>query len=192
MATSYSGARVYVTLDGGATWLNYKKNLPNFTALSVVWDDTSVNGLYVGMNYGIFYIDDTMSDWQVYNTNLPNVRVNELEINNATDRIYAGTYGRGVWSSPVYDNPLSVADNNFESLVSLYPNPARDEVSISWPTNSEVDVQVFDINGRLLINEKDVNVQGVYNLNISRLNSGVHFVRLSSEGKMIVKKLIVN
>ena len=192
LATSYSGARVYVTLDGGATWLNYKKNLPNFTALSVVWDDTSVNGLYVGMNYGIFYIDDTMSDWQVYNTNLPNVRVNELEINNATDRIYAGTYGRGVWSSPVYDNPLSVADNNFETLVSLYPNPARDEVSISWPTNSEVDVQVFDINGRLLINEKDVNVQGVYNLNISRLNSGVHFVRLSSEGKMIVKKLIVN
>ena len=191
IATSYGGARVYVTLDGGSTWLNYKKNLPDFTALSVVWDDTSVNGLYVGMNYGLFYIDDTFTDWQVYNTNLPNVRVNELEINNVNDRIYAGTYGRGLWSSPVYDNPLSVADNSFDNLVRLYPNPANDEVSISWPTTSEADVQVFDINGRLLINQKDVTINSNYTLNIAKLNSGVHFVRISSEGKMIVKKLIV-
>ena len=192
VATTYGSARVYVTTDGGATWQNYKKNLPNFAALSVVWDNTSVNGLYVGMNYGLFYIDDTFSDWQIYDTNMPHVRVSELEINNVNDRIYAATYGRGVWSSPVYDNPLNVADNTFENLVTLYPNPARDEVTVNWPTSSEVDIEVFDINGRLLINQKDINVQGAYNLNISRLNSGVHFVRISSEGKMIVKKLIVN
>ncbi len=191
IATSFSSARVYVTLDGGATWLNYKKNLPAFTALSVVWDDTSVNGLYVGMNYGLFYIDDTLTDWQVFNTNLPNVIVNEMEINNVNDRLYIGTYGRGAWSSPVYDNPLSVADNAFESLVRLYPNPANDQVTIAWPTSGEVDIQVFDINGRLLINLKDQNVLNSYSLDIARLSAGVHFVRMASEGSTIVKKLIV-
>ncbi|MEP2937089.1 MAG: T9SS type A sorting domain-containing protein [Gilvibacter sp.] len=192
IATSYGGARVYVTLDGGSTWLNYKKNLPDFEALSVVWDDTSVNGLYVGMNYGLFYIDDTFTDWQIYNTNLPNVIVNELEINNVNDRIYAGTYGRGAWSSPVYDNPLSVGDNSFEQLVQLYPNPAKNEVTLKWPSSSEVDLQVFDVNGRLLINLKDQFIENQFNLNIAKLSPGVHFVRLSSEGSTIVKKLIVN
>lgn len=191
IATSFNGAKVYVTLDGGATWINYKKNLPDFTALSVVWDDTSVNGLYVGMNYGLFYIDDTVTDWQVFNTNLPNVIINELEINNVNDRIYAATYGRGVWSSPVYDNPLSVADNTFNDLVRLYPNPAANQVTIAWPTTGEVDIQVFDLNGRLLINKKDEQVVGSYTLDIAKLSAGVHFVRLSSEGSTIVKKLIV-
>ena len=192
ITTNYSGAQVYVTLDGGDTWLNYKKNLPSFQALSIVWDDTSVNGLYVGMNYGLFYIDDTFTDWQVFNTNLPNVIVNELEINNVNDRIYAGTYGRGLWSSPVYDNVLSVDDNSFEQLVTLYPNPAKNEVSLKWPASSEVDLQVFDINGRLLINLKDLFIENEFNLNIAKLSPGVHFVRLSTEGSTIVKKLIVN
>lgn len=192
IATSYGGARVYVTLDGGDNWINYKKNLPAFEALSVVWDDTSLNGLYVGMNYGLFYIDDTFTDWQVFNTNLPNVIINELEINNVNDRIYAATYGRGVWSSLVYDNPLSVADNTFETLVTLYPNPAQDQVTISWPATGEVDVQVFDINGRMLINNKDEYVVNNYTLDISALSSGVHFVRLSSQGTTIVKKLLVD
>ncbi|MBZ0326416.1 MAG: hypothetical protein K8F54_02325, partial [Altibacter sp.] len=51
------GNHVFVTNDGGTTWQNYGLNLPNFTALSVIWDDNGHDGLYLGMNYGLFYID---------------------------------------------------------------------------------------------------------------------------------------
>nr|MCH9659668.1 hypothetical protein [Bacteroidota bacterium] len=94
-------SKVYVSEDGGANWTSKLLNLPNYSALSVVWDDSPNNRLYIGMNYGIYYIDDTVSEWQPFVNNLPNVRVYELEINFATDKLYAGTYGRGAWRSPL-------------------------------------------------------------------------------------------
>src|SRR5690606_5303578 len=74
--------RVFVSEDGGDTWIDYKKNLPNFSALSVVWDNNGKDGLYLGMDYGIYYIDNTFTDWQPYSNLLPNVIINELDINN--------------------------------------------------------------------------------------------------------------
>ena len=90
-----SNSKVFVSEDGGLSWLNYKFNLPGFSALALVWDNNGEDGLYLGMDYGIFYIDNTFNEWQPYSTNLPNVIINELEINSADGKIYAGTYGRG-------------------------------------------------------------------------------------------------
>lgn len=99
IAVALVGAsKVKVSDDGGETWQDYLLNLPNFSSLCVVWDDNGEDGLYVGMNYGIYYIDNTFSEWQPFITNLPNVIVNELEINQEDGKIYAGTYGRGLWS----------------------------------------------------------------------------------------------
>ena len=41
-------------------------NLPNFSALAVVWHDNGDDGLYLGMDYGVYYIDNTFSDWQPF------------------------------------------------------------------------------------------------------------------------------
>ncbi len=95
------GQKVYVSPNGGVSWTSYLKNLPDFSALALVWQDNDNDGLYLGMNYGIYYIDNTLTQWQDFNSKLPNVKISELEINTADDRIYAATYGRGVWSSPI-------------------------------------------------------------------------------------------
>lgn len=103
-------AKVFVSTDGGANWDNYTYNLPVWNnGLSIVWDDNGANGLYLGMESGIYYIDHTLSDWQEYNTNLPNVIINELEINSETKTLYAGTYGRGLWSSPMVEPALAAS-----------------------------------------------------------------------------------
>ena len=102
-----SNSKVFVSEDGGLSWLNYKFNLPGFSALALVWDNNGEDGLYLGMDYGIFYIDNTLDEWQPYSTNLPNVIINELEINSADGKIYAGTYGRGLWASPYVPHLLN-------------------------------------------------------------------------------------
>lgn len=51
---STSVNKVFVSYDGGKTWKVFLKNLPNFSALAVVWQDDNVDGLYLGMNYGVF------------------------------------------------------------------------------------------------------------------------------------------
>ena len=100
-------SKVFITNDGGVNWDNYTLNLPFWNnGLSIVWDDNGANGLYLSLESGIYYIDHTMNEWQEYNTNLPNTIINELEINSETRTLYAGTYGRGLWSTPMVQPQL--------------------------------------------------------------------------------------
>ncbi len=185
-------AKVKVSDDGGATWQDYLLNLPNFNALAVVWDDNGDDGLYVGMDYGIYYIDNTFADWQPFNTNLPNVIVNELEINQAEGKIYAGTYGRGLWASPKYGVILSTNDVLTSDVVTLYPNPTSETLKILYQGEVEMDIRVFDTTGKLVVFEPNVLLNSQHSLNVAHLNSGVYFVRMSSGNGVVTKRFIKN
>lgn len=189
-AATTSAGKVYITEDGGATWQAKTLNLPNFSSLAIVWDDNGANGLYLGMDYGIFYIDDTLANWQPYNTNLPNVIINELEINQVDGNIYAGSYGRGLWASPKFDPVLAVQSFLGENAVALFPNPANDKVTIALTEAVEADIRVFDLSGKLVIYQPDVSIEGRHTLNVSALNQGVYFVRLNTNQGSITKKLL--
>lgn len=189
VATS-SGNKVFVSLDGGATWINYKFNLPNFSSLAVVWDNNGEDGLYLGMDYGLFYIDNTFTEWQPYNTNLPNVIVNELEINSADGKIYAGTYGRGVWASPIVPHILNTESFLTAGDVQLYPNPTNDKITLNFNKGTEADFSVFDLLGKLVIYQSNVLISQSHTIDVSKLNNGVYFVRINSDAGTITKKVI--
>jgi len=182
--------KVLVSKDGGVTWESYLFNLPSFSALSVVWDDNGADALYVGMNYGLFYIDNTFSEWQPYNNNLPNVIINELEINSVDGKIYAGTYGRGFWASPKGNPSLGTQDFLSETNIALYPNPANTKVTINLKESIEADLRVFDMLGKLVFYEADVSISNEHTLDISELNNGIYFIRINSEKGAVTKKLI--
>jgi photosystem II stability/assembly factor-like uncharacterized protein len=91
---------VYFSQNGGATWTNYSgTSLPNSSTRSIVYETGSQDGLYVGTVAGVYFRDSTMADWQAYNTNLPNVVVDSLEIDYNSRKLRAGTYGRGLWQT---------------------------------------------------------------------------------------------
>ncbi len=184
--------KVFVSDDGGLTWQNYKLNLPNFSALALVWDNNGEDGLYLGMNYGIYYIDNTYSEWQPYNNNLPNVIINELEINNEDEKIYAASYGRGIWSSPIVPHVLGV--ESFLSLndVKMYPNPTKETVSFTFNKGAEADFRVFDTLGKLVIYQPNVSISKTHQINVSKLKKGVYFIRINSDKGTITMKLIKN
>lgn len=193
IAMAINGAnRVVVSEDGGDTWINYKKNLPNFSALAVIWDENGKEGLYLGMDYGIYYIDNTFSDWQPYNNLLPNVMINEFDINKTTKTLYAGTYGRGLWASPLVDSTIGMEDVLSESMVSIYPNPATSEITIALPKSIQAEIRIFDISGKLLVFEAQTLVNSKHKVNVSSLSSGAYFVRVNSEEGTVTKKLLVN
>ena len=190
---STSSQKVYITIDGGENWEAKRLNLPNFSALSIEWDNNNKNGLYLGMNYGVYYIDDDLTEWETYSNNLPNVRANDLVINNETNMLYVATYGRGLWFSPlVKDGVLGVNDFVVEDFFTLSPNPANTEVSLRFQQPLETDIRVFDVTGKLMIYDKDVTVEGSYNLNISQLQSGIYFIRVNTGEGTATKKLIKN
>lgn len=113
--TGYSsGQKAYVTDNGGTSWANISSGLPNLTTSDIVYDNTTHNALYIATDIGVYYKDDTLTEWQSFGLGLPNVVVNDLEIQHNTQKLYAATWGRGVWSAElvgVEEQPTS----NFKS-----------------------------------------------------------------------------
>ena len=99
-----AGSKVFVTTTGGASWTNMSGTLPNIPVNTIVYSNTGANGEYIGTDLGVYYYGTTASDWVPFSTNLPNVVVDELEICYANNKLYAATYGRGLWSSDLYTN----------------------------------------------------------------------------------------
>jgi len=102
--------KIYRSDNAGSSWTNISSGLPNIPVLCVVHDSSSKKeGLYLGTYMGVFYRDSSMSSWIWYNTGMPiNTRVRDVEIyydpsGRDKSHVIAGTYGRGNWRSPLYD-----------------------------------------------------------------------------------------
>jgi len=77
-------------------------------------------------------------------------------------------------------------------VLSIYPNPAKEFVTVSIPS-TEIkigSVEVLDVVGRSMVNEK-VNTHS-YQINTSSFNKGIYFVRIILEnGNSGVKRLVI-
>ena len=98
-----AGKKVSYSEDGGNTWTNYSVGLPNVPANILIYQKFSNQILYLGTDIGVFFRNAQMSAWEPYNNNLPNVIINDFDIQYKQKRLVAGTYGRGLWTSPLAD-----------------------------------------------------------------------------------------
>ena len=70
--------------------------------LSIVHQARNANNpIFVGTSLGVYRLDDTLTEWEQYSTNLPNTAVSDLEISPDGAVIVASTYGRGAFVSPI-------------------------------------------------------------------------------------------
>ena len=185
-----STEKVYVSIDGGANWSSYLKDLPNFISQALVWEDNGVDGLYLGMNYGVYYIDNTFVNWQPFSNNLPNVIISELEVNTANNKVYAATYGRGLWRSNNFATSLSVKEFELNNI-SLYPNPTSKVINLLWNRNDHVTIKIFNAIGKLVYFAKNKNLIKPLSIDVSQYASGLYFVKINNTDSVITKKLIV-
>lgn len=118
--------KVYESTDGGATWTNISGvgQLPNVSVNSIVYQSDYNNRLYVGTDIGVFYKDDISNAWVDFSNNLPNVIVNELEINYAAKKLFVATYGRGMWSTDIPSNSLTL-------IAPTLITPANNSINVS-------------------------------------------------------------
>ncbi|MEI7897409.1 MAG: 3-coathanger stack domain-containing protein [bacterium] len=106
------GEKVYHNSNvGTAGWTNISGTLPNVAANCIAFEDnngTPAGAIYVGTDIGIFYLDNSLSDWLPFRNGLPTVPVMDIEINSTNNLIFAGTFGRGLWVSATYTScPLT-------------------------------------------------------------------------------------
>jgi len=107
-------------LDAAPTFTNITGNLPSETKLTVKHHVRSGNNtIYIGTTLGVYFINDEISEWEVYGNNLPNVAIRDLEINEEDSKLYAGTYGRGIFTT---DIPFIVPDSDIRLISINNPN----------------------------------------------------------------------
>ncbi len=91
-------------------------------------------------------------------------------------------------------NDLSVNELPSNFGLSIYPNPSSDVVSISFDlaTSSDVIIAIEDIQGKTIENIRLNQVNGVYNhnLDVSKFNAGVYFVKMNANGEYSTKRFI--
>lgn len=99
------GEKVYISDNGGSTWDNYSKQLPNIGARCLAFDSGATDALYLGMDIGIYYIDNTMNNWELYSDGFPLVGVNDLKMHYSSHQIFAASLGRGIWKNATKNAP---------------------------------------------------------------------------------------
>ena len=108
-----NGAHLYQSTDFGAHWLNISSNLPSAPANAVLVDPNDANTVYVALDTGVYVTQvvsscTTVNCWSVLGAGLPNspvtalaAGVNLLTADGRIGMLRAGTYGRGLWQTPL-------------------------------------------------------------------------------------------
>ena len=104
------GEKVYYSSNWGqsGSWTNVSGSLPNVPIRCSKAVPGPNDGIYVGTDIGVFYKDNTLSDWIWFGNGLPKSRIEDMTVSGGY--LYIGTYGRGAWRSPLYNTcPISIS-----------------------------------------------------------------------------------
>ena len=177
--------KVYETNDAGNSWINISENnLPDLPVNCIVYQGGANDDLYIGTDIGVYYKNNTMSDWIPFNDGLPNVIVKELEIHYDGETISAATFGRGVWESPLNTLSTNISYNeriNFK----IYPNPTQDKITIIT-SQENISITIFTITGRKIIETTAKTI------NTSSFTKGCYIVEIkNTKGFSRKEKLII-
>ncbi|HLP64290.1 T9SS-dependent M36 family metallopeptidase [Flavobacterium sp.] len=78
-------------------------------------------------------------------------------------------------------------------VVSVYPNPTSDDVTIKINNyTGSLEIQLFDLNGRMILEKTIDSFSMEEQLSVKGLSSGVYLLKLNGENISSTKKLIVN
>lgn len=126
-----------------------------------------------------------------YNTTPVNTKVDASEVvwNNTYKyweiTVDAVGFGGYLLSS---NTTLSNIDNTL-SLLTVYPNPVVNELSINLPSNiKEAQINIVDVTGRTVITNKVTKSSD--KINVSNLAKGVYIVEIKTTNGTVTKKII--
>ncbi len=113
---------IYRTRDGGKSWNEIVKGIPDGQIVNVVREDTQRKGLlFAGTERAVYISFDDGENWQPLRLNMPATSVRDLIIKD--DDVVVATHGRGFW---ILDDitPLRQIDPNNRATILFKPQTA--------------------------------------------------------------------
>ena len=201
---------VWKSKDEGVTWTKFfdmpyvwqtevSVLNPNIVTVSAPLQNFKGNNSVTLFNPGAYISFDEGSTWEKANDDLgqPDVLVDLKPDVTDMNVFWLATKGSG-WSKGIYRKPipLSVGDVKATTLetLSLYPNPAQNEVFINSPaiTLNNIKIEIFNIEGQILktiSNFKKIQ-DNKMSFDVTNLSSGTYLIRINVNGKAYIKKIV--
>lgn len=102
-----NGQKVFKSTDGGASWANITSSeLDDQRIYAMAAVGGTNGGVYINTNVNCYYRNDAMSSWTMDNLGLPTtITTREIFPFYRDGKVRIGSYGKGVWESPLYEDP---------------------------------------------------------------------------------------
>lgn len=145
--------------------------------------------LYVTAHTGLYRSTDHGLTWSSLNTGLPD-NWGTVDVGAYNDTLFLALYDYGVFKHPLLQDPISINEVNAGNQdVSIFPNPAKDWVTVTL-TQGETDASfsISDQTGKLLLfGELDESGK----INTSSLAKGNYVLSLQTSSGIKTTKLII-
>jgi len=129
----------------------------------------------VAMNSKVFDFDWTAPTTPVNNVTFyfAGVAANDNNANSG-DRVYSS-------SQVANAMPVGIDEERLADLISIHPNPAHDQLSISYTgaPGEKVQVELFDLKGRSVRTESNLSLVNAKLTGLNALPAGTYVLRLS-------------
>ena len=193
-ANSYSGGGSLVDVDGVdwntlPTSVSYSQMIYRHVGRSVspsfTGEPLSSTSFMVGDTETICFEFILDPSWDQSQINIVGMLIdNDDRIDNGSSTTILSAISTGY----VACNTTSIAiELNGPNRINIYPNPAMDKIYISNLKEDNTLIKVYDINGRLVLENKISNKEY---LNISTLSKGIYQIKFEGSDWNEIRKLI--
>jgi photosystem II stability/assembly factor-like uncharacterized protein len=179
-----SNGTIIKTTDGGASWTTLTTN--SMAYFQYVHFCDANHGMAVGLNATILRTNNGGATW--FTDSPPtSMSLYSCFMISATSAVAGGISGTMIKNSAmgVDENP-----NPFSEEISVFPNPSKDIITVDIPSvsSSACHISVYNEQGQLM-NSLEYSSQ-MAEINISGLENGIYYLKIESEDRIGVKKII--
>lgn len=181
--TAGNGGVIKITNDGGATWVDGNSGTTS-DIYSLSFKNTT-QGWATTLDGKILKTVDGGLTWSIdYTVTSP---ITEITFRNLNGFGYAVASNGKIYK---YSPNLSVDTNSINNSIALYPNPTSGILNILATKAQLEKIELFDLQGRLVLSEKATGNQ--HTLFLSNLQNNPYLVKIYSETGISYKKVIKN
>lgn len=135
-----STSHIYVTGNGGSTWVNAGYGLPDVPFNAILIDPVDSQILYAGCDLGVYVSPNRGADWYDYNFGfLDATQVFDLQVTSA-NKLVAATHGKGILISDLFVQ--FILPVKLQSFTGVHVNGIN---KLQWAVGNEINFSHYEV-----------------------------------------------
>ncbi|MDF2830962.1 WD40/YVTN/BNR-like repeat-containing protein [Chryseobacterium indoltheticum] len=191
--SNFNKTSVFYSINGGTTWVSKEGNLPDIPVKAIFMNPEDNNEVILGTYFGVWgtaNFQTTSPTWALYSDGLGKFKVNHFDYRASDKTILAVTYGRGAFTTKIDNTTLATNETQQNSVANqVYPNPTRGSLHVKLANGKPVDIEIFDVSGKLVITKK--NIKSDEEFNIENLIKGDYVLKAIQNGNIVYTSVII-